>query len=171
MDPKGQISAEYVLVMGFMLIIVLVFASFLGEQNELNMAMAAARSGAEEGTGACSFAIYDYGTYKNKSYETKKPTLLNPSSIKIVKINWRIHPKNPNPTEYGKTWTWYQLQIYATAPSFYTEADKDSAGGIINYYAIKSIAGVFNTTYLSAGIENRAYGNRYKFSMQDVRWI
>lgn len=45
-DQKGQISIEFVLIIGFMLILVLVFAGYIGDAMESNSVSAAARSGA-----------------------------------------------------------------------------------------------------------------------------
>jgi uncharacterized protein (UPF0333 family) len=48
MDQRGQISIEFVLVVAFMLVIVLLVGSYIGEQSELNTVTAAARNGAME---------------------------------------------------------------------------------------------------------------------------
>lgn len=50
MDQKGQISIEFVLIVAFMLVLVLLVASYVGEQNELNTVVSAARSGAMDAT-------------------------------------------------------------------------------------------------------------------------
>ena len=46
MDKRGQISLEFVLIVAFMLVLVLLVGSYVGDQNEANMVSAAARSGA-----------------------------------------------------------------------------------------------------------------------------
>jgi uncharacterized protein (UPF0333 family) len=46
MDVKGQLSAEYILILGFMLVIVMIFASIVGPEIEQNSVMSAARDGA-----------------------------------------------------------------------------------------------------------------------------
>ncbi|MBI5680743.1 MAG: hypothetical protein HZC47_07625 [Methanobacterium sp.] len=46
MDQRGQISIEFVLIIAFMLILVLVFAGYIGDAMELNSVSAAARYGA-----------------------------------------------------------------------------------------------------------------------------
>ncbi len=48
MDQKGQISIEFVLVIAFMLVLVLMVASYVGSENELNTVLSAARSGATD---------------------------------------------------------------------------------------------------------------------------
>jgi len=42
-DKKGQLSAEFVLLLGFMLIIVLLIASLVGTQNQLDQVMSTAK--------------------------------------------------------------------------------------------------------------------------------
>jgi uncharacterized protein (UPF0333 family) len=50
MDQKAQISAEFILLIGLILVIVLIFSNIIGEQTELNSLMAAARTGATQAT-------------------------------------------------------------------------------------------------------------------------
>lgn len=46
MDSKGQISVEYILFLGFVLALILVIVSYVGEQNEQNTIATATRLGA-----------------------------------------------------------------------------------------------------------------------------
>jgi uncharacterized protein (UPF0333 family) len=46
MDKRGQLSIEFVLVIAFMLILVLAFATYIGDANEKNSIASAARTGA-----------------------------------------------------------------------------------------------------------------------------
>jgi len=48
MDKKGQLSAEFVLLVGFILLVVLIFASIAGDQSEVNSVVASAKQGASE---------------------------------------------------------------------------------------------------------------------------
>ena len=164
MDFRGQISAEYILMVGFMLIIVLVVASSLGEQNELNIAMAAARSGAEEGANMGSFAIYPEDTFSN--YTSGKPRLLTPSSIKIRRMNYTNQGFN---LTYNRTRI--QIRIYASAPSVSSASDRNSIGDRINFYARKSICEAFGTCNLTNNLFNPAFSNRYVFTTTDVQWV
>ena len=50
MDQNAQISAELILFAGLMLVIVLVFATVIANENELNMVATAARIGADNAT-------------------------------------------------------------------------------------------------------------------------
>jgi uncharacterized protein (UPF0333 family) len=46
MNDKGQISAEYILMLGFLVVVVLLVASYAGEQNEQNSVVDSVRQGA-----------------------------------------------------------------------------------------------------------------------------
>jgi uncharacterized protein (UPF0333 family) len=50
MDQRAQISIEYVLFLALVVVIVLVFAGFIGDQFELNTVSSAAKLGAENAT-------------------------------------------------------------------------------------------------------------------------
>ena len=56
-DNRGQLSIEYILLTGFMFVISLFIIFQAGDAQELNTAMAAARSGALDGANMNSFAI------------------------------------------------------------------------------------------------------------------
>lgn len=84
LDSKGLFVSEYIMIAGFMFLIVCSVAFFIGEANEMNQAMAAARTGALEGAMTDSLAVYPDESFKD--YESQHPELLIPSSVKIVKI-------------------------------------------------------------------------------------
>ncbi|MCK9150656.1 hypothetical protein [Methanobacterium alcaliphilum] len=46
MDKRGQLTAEFILIVGFIIVIVLLVVSYIGPQVEQNSVMAAAREGA-----------------------------------------------------------------------------------------------------------------------------
>ena len=54
MDSKGQLSAEYILMLGFVLLIVLAVAFYAGNENEQNSISSATMSGATNATTALS---------------------------------------------------------------------------------------------------------------------
>ena len=54
MDNKGQISAEFLFVFGVLILIVMLSIAFVANENELNVAMSAARNGANEGIATSS---------------------------------------------------------------------------------------------------------------------
>jgi len=46
MNDRGQISAEYILMLGFLIVVILLVASYAGEQNEQNSVASSVRQGA-----------------------------------------------------------------------------------------------------------------------------
>ncbi len=163
MEIKGQLSIELVLIMGFILIIILGIASFMGKDNELNQAMAAARSGAIEGANADSFAIYPEEAFKNYTVEHKR--LLIPSNVKIIKIDYSNQGFNE---KYNKTKI--QFKISASAPSV-TDSDRNALGDRVNFYVRKSICESFGTSAETNNMYNPAFSNRYIFTTVDVTWV
>lgn len=157
MDTRGQISLELVLVVGLIFVIVMAIAGVVGEDNELNQAMGAARSGAIEAANVNSFAIYPES--KTNEYIDSKSRLLGPTSVKIIRIN------------YTKNDTNIQLRITASAPTVTNAADKQSLGDRLNFYARKSICESFGTGNRTNALYNPAYSNRYMFTTADVTWV
>ncbi len=98
MDARGQISLELVLVVGLIFVIVMGIAGILGEDNELNQAMGAARSGAIEAANVNSFADLSSNAFDN--YTSSKSRLLGTTSVKIIRIDYT--DKGSNNT-YNKT--------------------------------------------------------------------
>jgi uncharacterized protein (UPF0333 family) len=164
MDTRGQISLELVLVVGLIFVIVMGIASVIGEDNELNQAMGAARSGAIEGANMDSFAVYPQDAFNN--YTSGKSRLLGPTSVKIIKINYTNEGSN---NTYNKTKI--QLRITASAPSVTNSADRNSLGDRLNFYARKSICESFGTGNLTNSLYNPSYSNRYVFTTADVTWV
>lgn len=48
METRGQLTAEFILIVGFIIVIVLAVVSYIGPQNEQNTVLAAAREGATD---------------------------------------------------------------------------------------------------------------------------
>lgn len=164
MEIKGQVSIEFILIIGFILILILGIGLLIGNDNELNQAMTAARSGATEGANTDSFAVYPEEPFKNYTAEHKR--LLNPSSLKIIKIDYTNQGFND---KYNKTKI--QLRISASAPSVTDTSDRNALGDRVNFYARKSICESFGTSDQTNEIFNPAFSNRYIFTTTDVTWI
>ncbi|WP_455241031.1 hypothetical protein [Methanothermobacter tenebrarum] len=88
-DRQGQISAEFILIISFVIIIILVFASFIGPQIEENNVISAAREGA-------SAAVTEI-TYSNVSMQPIRLESINVTGAedKSVILNFdRPIPEN-----------------------------------------------------------------------------
>ena len=164
MDGKGQISIEFVILVGIILLIILGITTFFGNDVELNQDMAAARSGAIEGANSDSFAVYPEDDVKNYTIEHQR--LLSPSSVKIIRIDYNNQGFND---KYNKTKI--QLEITASAPNVLTSNDKNALGDRINFYVRKSICESSGTSYQTNSVFNPAFSNKYVFTTADVTWI
>lgn len=90
MDFRGQISAEFLLIVSFIVVIVLVFSSIAGPQSQENSIATAAREGA---TGAISEM-----SYTNVSMKPMRVTgiKITGGSSRVISISF----ERPVPPEY-----------------------------------------------------------------------
>lgn len=91
MDVRGQISIEFLLILGFIMVIVLVFASLAGPQIEKNSITSAAREGASNSLSGIAST--------NTSFTPNR----------VTKINM---------TDAGNV-TYIQIQFFNTLPANY----------------------------------------------------
>lgn len=163
MDFNGQISAEFIMITGFMLLVSCSVALFILDDSELTHAMAAARTGASEGMIADSLAIYSDQAFSD--YINDHNRLINPSGVKIVKIDYENEGFY---SLYNRTKI--QLRIYATGSKINT-SDRNCLGDRINYHARKSICQIFYTEGMTNSFFNPAFSNKYVFTTADVKWV
>lgn len=163
-DLKGQISMEYVLGIGLVLVIILNIAGMVNNSNELNLATSAARNGAMEGICRNNLALYPVDAFSE--YDANKERLNFPSSIQIVGIETINQGFNHS---YGKTKI--QIRVYISAPGFTNKTYKNSLGSRINYHVRRSISKVFATENISNNLYNPAFSHNYVFTTAEVRWI
>jgi uncharacterized protein (UPF0333 family) len=163
-NEKGQLSLEYIFVMGFIFVISVTLVVYAADADELATAMAAARSGAIEGANMDCFAVYPEETFENNTY--KHPRLTSPSNVKIVKVDYINQGYN---STYKKTKI--QLRIWASAPSVEDGGDRNCLGDRINYHARKSICESFETQNLTSASYNPVFTRKYVFTTGDVKWV
>ncbi|MGZ7068772.1 MAG: hypothetical protein ACXVHT_10740 [Methanobacterium sp.] len=163
MDIHGQITIEFILLIGIILVLVMGMSSYIGENIELIETMSAARSGAIEGANMDSFTVIPDDSFYNNN--EKHPRLLSPGVVKIVNINYVDLGFNPT---YNKIKI--QLRITASCPTL-SDQDKNPLGDRINFYARKGICESYGTSSQTNSAFNPAYSNRYVFTTADVNWI
>lgn len=163
MDLEGQLVIEYLLVFGFSIIVLVLISQALINENELNQAIAAARIGSLEGAVLDGLALYPDESFAQ--YNKGNPIILNPSSVKITRIdydNQGFHEK------YRKIKI--QLHIHASAIPIPDENDRNILGERINFYARKKISLSFRTENLTNTLYNPAFSQNYVFTTSDVEW-
>lgn len=162
-DIQGQLPIEFLIVVGFSLLIIFPLAISLSDSNELNQAISASRVGALQGALSDGLAIYPDDAFKD--YELEHLRLINPSGVKIIKIDYLNQGFNPS---YQKTKI--QLRIHASAPSITEKSDRNCLGDRINFYARKKICESFRTQNLTNAVFNPAFSDNYVFTTTDVQW-
>lgn len=162
-DEKGQLSGEYLLLIGSLITVLMISAFLMGNENELNIAMAAAKSGVSEGVASSSSAIYPKETFNE--YDNMDG-LKHPYSVSVLNISYNSSGIDKN---YGKQKI--QFKVYAKASQDYNKKELDSIGDRINYNLRKSIAISFNTTNSTNKLYNPVFSNNYVFTTANVVWV
>ncbi len=160
MDSYGQLTAEFLFIIAVLLTVVVASSIFILGENELNIAMEAARNGVIEGLDSNCVSVYPDKIYRD--YENSKEGLLELNSVKLVKINYTYMGYDEN---YGKE----KIQFNVTVTG--DVADKTSVGDRINYYLRKSLATSFNSTDSTNDLYNPVFSDHYIFTTANVKWI
>jgi len=165
LDENGQITVELLLLIGFLIIMIITIVNIVDKENELNIAMAAARDGAYEGINTNGLAIYSKESYDNYTKDLDKANIMNRKNIKIINIS-----KTEKGLD-GLNKTRIQIKVYLTSPNVKTKKEKDSLGDRVNYNIRKSITKSFKTENISNKLYNPAFSKKYSFTTADVEWI
>ncbi|MFZ2215913.1 MAG: hypothetical protein WBH62_07030 [Methanothermobacter tenebrarum] len=160
----GQMTGEYILLLGFIILTLIPVSYFLEDNLELDIAIAAARDGAIQGADMNELAVYPWNAYYK--YETGKAVLLQPSSIQIIKVE-AIRKG------YNETYRKYKINLIAYAHLERDVSDdcKDSLGDRINYYMRRNICLTFKTENMMNDFYNPAFSYNYMFTTPDVKWV
>lgn len=162
-ENNGQLSAELILLIGFLIIISIFAIVLISYENEFNIAILAAREGVNDGLFTDGVAIYPEVTYND--YIDKKQVLLHPNDIHLVKIDYK---ENGYDTTRNKTKI--QFKVYVTSQTIKDKDIQNSAGDRINYNLRKSLAIAFNSTSMSNALFNPVYSKHYIFTTANVVW-
>ena len=163
-DNRGQVSAEFLILFGVLILIVMLAVVFVAGEHELDIAMAAARNGAVEGAGSSAAAIYPKDTYRD--YSASKTSLLYPYSVNIVKVDYTDLGHDIN---YDKKRI--QFKVYAKTSGRFSSDELVSIGDRINYNLRKSLAVSFNSTASTNKLYNPVFSSHYVYTTANVKWI
>lgn len=164
MDDKGQMSAEFLILFGSLIIILIISIVFIAGEHELNVAMGAARNGAIEGASSSSVGIYPVDTYRD--YSKTKTSLLYPYSVDIVNVSYVEDGWDNN---YNKKKI--QFKVYAKTSDRFNRDELVSIGDRINYCLRKSVAISFNTTGATNKLYNPVFSSHYIYTTANVKWV
>lgn len=155
-DNKGQISAEYILLLVVIIVILMSISVTIIDQHEKNTIVASAKTGAQQAIDKNAYAMYYNDTFNN--YQQEYPRLLEPTDIEIINITL---------TEDNET---LKIQTTAHTHSKLNANERYIVGSRINYYIRKSITETFkqqqNDTFY-----NPALSENYQIYCEDVKWI
>lgn len=157
-------SAELLFLFGTLIIVAMISIVFIAGENELNMAMAAARNGAIEGVGTSSMGIYPEDTYRD--YSKTKTSLMYPYSVDIVNVSYSQLGYDNN---YDKNRI--QFKVYAKTSDRFSHDELVSIGDRINYNLRKSIALSFNSTKATNKLYNPVFSPHYVYTTANVKWV
>ena len=163
-ENKGQISAELLLILGLLILVMMISLSFIASQNELTMAMTAARNGVNEGSLYTTGAIYPTDTYSD--YSKQDTRLLIASSVEIVNISYVEEGYDSN---YDKKKI--QFKVYAHSSANLNKKELDSIGDRINYNLRKSVALTFESSKATNKLYNPVFSSHYVYTTANVKWI
>jgi hypothetical protein len=164
MDFYGQYALEYILILGFSVLVALSTLSMVYDINELNTIMASARSGVLLGSEMDSMAIYPREKYDN--YVEKYPRLKTGSKITFIRI---VYEKDGYDPVYQKKKI--KLKIFASVNSISKYDDRKCVGDRINYYVRRSICNSYKTENLTNIFYNPAFSDNYFITTYDVEWV
>ena len=163
-DSRAQISAELLFLFGVLVLVFMISVIFIANQNELNTAMAAARSGAIEGIALTSCGIYPIDTYRE--YSNSDMNILNPYCVELVNVSYLEMGMDNN---YNKKRI--QFKVYAKSSKEFNSDELVSIGDRINYNLRKSVAISFNSTDATNKLYNPVFSQHYVFTTANVKWV
>ena len=163
-ENKGQVSAEYLLLLGVLIVVLMISISFISSQNELTMAMAAARNGVNDGSLYASSAIFPSDTYNE--YSKANYELLIPSSVEIINVSYTDMGYDSNFDKQK-----IQFKVYAHTSKDLDKKELDSIGDRINYNLRKAIALTFESTKATNKLYNPVFSKHYIFTTANVKWV
>ena len=164
MENRGQISGEFLLLSGVLILVLMISAVFIFSEQELNIAMSAARKGIDEGLISTSSAIYAKQSYDD--YSQSKSNLMIPYSVEIVNVSYSEIGWDNN---YDKEKI--QFKVYAKCSRDFSKKELDSIGDRINYNLRKALAVSFNSTSSTNKLYNPVFSPHYVFTTANVKWV
>ena len=156
MNNKGQITLEYILMMGIIIIILIGTIQVINTESEKNTILSAAQMGAQIGVDKNAYAMYYNDTFNN--YAANYPKLLFTMDIRVINITI---------TQEHNT-IYLQATLYSNA--YLTITQKEIISQRVNYYIRKTVSQTFGQKNTDLFYEN-AKSNNYNIKTKKVNWI
>ncbi len=164
LDERGQLTMELIFLIGVLLVVIVGSSSYILHQNELIVAMSAAREGVNEGISSDSSSVFPEDVYRD--YDSFKKSLLTPNSIKLVRINYTNKGFD---SKYEKEKIQFNVAVFSD--TIKDKKDQDSAGDRINYNLRKSIAKSVGSENSTNALFNPVFSKNYIYTTANVKWL
>lgn len=140
-DSRGQVSLEFIILVGAILVMVVAAFPYIARANELNKALAAARDGATFAAGM-----------RGLGYRGENVAEIPPGVVKIKKIEM------VNQGNYSNL-QWYRFEIHISAPSYITSNStyRQSLCGTVTNQAMRYVYYAFNGEWKDYSRVNTTY--------------
>ncbi len=156
MNTKGQITAEYILLLVVIFIVLISTSNIIQQESEKNIILTSAQIGAQIGVDKNGYAMYYNDTFNN--YQNNYPKLLKTTEIKVIKINMYEQDKD------------IILEVVLHSNSYLTNNEKYIVGSRVNYYVRKTISETFDLISTDT-YYNQIYTENYKIETKIVKWV
>lgn len=144
---RAQVSVEFIIIVGIIMLIVVSLLPYITKQNELNKAVAAARDGATYGA-----AMRGLG-FKGGGVDAVPEGVIRIERVERVEVNLSHDPP------------WYLLRIHIAAPSYIVNhANSSSVSRTICNQALRQMYYAFNGEYPNTGNTSRVNTSSYSFT-------
>ena len=156
MNTKGQITAEYILLLVVIFIVLISTSNIIQQESEKNIILTSAQIGAQIGVDKKGYAMYYNDTFNN--YQNNYPKLLKTTEIKVIKINMYEQDKD------------IILEVVLHSNSYLTNNEKYIVGSRVNYYVRKTISETFDLISTDT-YYNQIHTENYKIETKIVKWV
>ena len=156
MNTKGQITAEYILLLVVIFIVLISTSNIIQQESEKNIILTSAQIGAQIGVDKNGYAMYYNDTFNN--YQNNYPKLLKTTEIKVIKINMYEQDKD------------IILEVVLHSNSYLTNNEKYIVGSRVNYYVRKTISETFDLISTDT-YYNQIHTENYKIETKIVKWV
>lgn len=157
LNNKGQITVEYILLIGVLLVVLSLSIQTIYQESEKNTILYSAQMGANEAIDKNAFAIYYNDTFIN--YQNNYQRLLTPTEIKIIDLNMN---------ELNKK---LELEITLHSNTYLSNNEKYIIGSRVNYYIRKSIYHSFHNNTTNDTYYENLITNNYLITTKTAKWV
>ncbi|WP_456475175.1 class III signal peptide-containing protein [Candidatus Pyrohabitans sp.] len=148
-DSRGQISIEFIILVGAIMVMVIAVFPYILRSNELSKAHAAARDGATFAAGMRGLG------YKGENVNELPSGVVKITGVEMIRVG-----------NYSNL-DWYRFNISISAPSYMIDdptCTQSSLGSTITNQALQYVYYAFNGEWWDSGFISNVTTNRYRFT-------